>query len=64
MSRKKIVIFTKKNWNEPPRIRHQLTRLLSSYGQEIMLGSRNFDWQVWRWLNFIRWAKLFDVEFS
>jgi asparagine synthase (glutamine-hydrolysing) len=32
--------------------------------QEIMSGSRSFDWQVWRWLNFIRWAKLFDVEFS
>lgn len=32
--------------------------------REIMNGSRSFDWQVWRWLNFIRWAKLFEVEFS
>lgn len=32
--------------------------------QDIMSGSRSFDWQVWRWLNFIRWAKIFEVEFS
>jgi len=32
--------------------------------QEVMAGRRPFDWQVWRWLNFIRWAKLFKIEFS
>ncbi len=31
---------------------------------EVMAGRRPFDWQVWRWLNFIRWAKQFKVEFS
>lgn len=31
--------------------------------REIMRGSRQFDWQVWRWLNFIRWATLIEVEF-
>ena len=36
MSKKQsIAIFTKTNWSEPPRIRHQLTRLLCSYGHEI-----------------------------
>ena len=28
MKFKRIVIFTKTNWDEPPRIRHQLTKLL------------------------------------
>ena len=41
MSRKKIVIFTKTNWNEPPRIRHQLTRLLSSYGHEVLFFEKS-----------------------
>ena len=32
--------------------------------QEIMLGTKEFNWQVWRWLNLIRWAKLFEIDFS
>ncbi len=32
---KNIVIFTKTNWNEPPRLRHQLAKLLLSYGHQI-----------------------------
>jgi asparagine synthase (glutamine-hydrolysing) len=32
--------------------------------QEIMSGTKDFNWQVWRWLNFIRWVKLFKIEFS
>ena len=31
---------------------------------EIKLGKKEFNWQVWRWLNFIRWVKLFEIEFS
>ena len=32
--------------------------------QEIKQGKKEFNWQVWRWLNFIRWVKLFQIEFS
>jgi asparagine synthase (glutamine-hydrolysing) len=27
-------------------------------------GRSRFDWRVWRWLNVIRWAELFEVEFE
>jgi asparagine synthase (glutamine-hydrolysing) len=30
----------------------------------VIAGQRAFDWRVWRWLNAIRWAELFDVEFA
>ena len=32
---KNVVIFTKTLWNEPPRLRHQLSKMLSSYGHTI-----------------------------
>ena len=25
-------------------------------------GKKHFDWRVWRWLNYVRWAELFKVE--
>lgn len=31
--------------------------------EEILTGRRRFDWQVWRWLNLISWARMFEVEF-
>lgn len=31
---------------------------------DILAGKRAFDWQVWRWLNLIRWIELFEVDVS
>tara|TARA_B100000575_G_C23143104_1_gene665867 strand:- start:6907 stop:7992 length:1086 start_codon:yes stop_codon:yes gene_type:complete len=33
---KKFIFFTKTDWNEPPRLRHQLARLLVSYKHKII----------------------------
>jgi asparagine synthase (glutamine-hydrolysing) len=30
--------------------------------QSIREGKRVFDWRVWRWLNYARWARLLRVE--
>lgn len=30
--------------------------------EQIVLGRKPFSLQVWRWINFIRWIKLFDVK--
>ena len=40
------------------------TDAIQTTWQDVMAGRRPFDWQVWRWLNFIRWAKLFNVTFE
>jgi len=32
--------------------------------QEILVGRKRFDTRVWRWLNLIRWAKLFNLQFA
>ena len=39
------------------------TEAIHATWREVMAGRRPFDWQVWRWLNFIRWAKLMNVTF-
>jgi asparagine synthase (glutamine-hydrolysing) len=31
--------------------------------QQILAGSRGFDFRVWRWLNMIRWAEKMGVGF-
>jgi len=38
---KSVLILTKTNWNEPPRIRHQVTRLLKKQGYQITFVERN-----------------------
>jgi asparagine synthase (glutamine-hydrolysing) len=30
----------------------------------VLAGTRPFDWRVWRWVNLVRWAEAWDVEFS
>lgn len=30
--------------------------------QEIKEKRAHFDWRVWRWINYIRWIKMFDIE--
>jgi asparagine synthase (glutamine-hydrolysing) len=32
--------------------------------QGVIAGKKAFDFQVWRWLNFLRWAELYDVSFA
>jgi len=32
--------------------------------QRVMTGAVSFDFRVWRWLNFLRWSEMFDVEFE
>ena len=32
--------------------------------KRVLAGERRFDARVWRWLNLIRWADLFEVEFA
>lgn len=36
-------------------IKHDVTQMLA--------GKRKFDSRIWRWVNFIRWVELFDVQF-
>lgn len=38
---KKVLIITRTNWSEPPRIRHQLTRLLLQHGYAITYVEKN-----------------------
>lgn len=38
---KKLLILTKTNWNEPPRIRHQITRLFKDKGYHITYVEKN-----------------------
>lgn len=38
---KKVLILTKTDWDEPPRIRHQVARLLKNHGYEITFVERN-----------------------
>jgi hypothetical protein len=38
---KKVLILTKTNWSEPPRIRHQITNLLKSKGYQITYVEKN-----------------------
>lgn len=38
---KKVLILTKTDWSEPPRIRHQITRLLKEKGYAITFVERN-----------------------
>lgn len=37
----KVLILTKTNWSEPPRIRHQITRLLKTKGYQITYVEKN-----------------------
>ena len=33
---KKFIFFTKTNWDEPPRLRHQLAKLLVSHNHRVI----------------------------
>jgi asparagine synthase (glutamine-hydrolysing) len=32
--------------------------------QEVLRTGRGFDFRVWRWINLVRWAELFEVSFE
>jgi len=32
--------------------------------EEILCGKRDFSCQVWRWVNFLRWAQLLQIEYE
>lgn len=32
--------------------------------QGVREGTKPFDFRIWRWVNFIRWVELFDIEFD
>ncbi len=40
------------------------TKSLYRYWDDYQNGNRKFDWQVWRWMNFIRWSIIFNVKYS
>lgn len=42
----RFVFFTKTSWKEPPRLRHQLARLLSRAGHEVVFFEK--PWFPWR----------------
>ena len=49
---KNIIIFSKTEWQEPPRLRHQLTRLLKKNGHNIIFFEKN-SFRVQRGIPFI-----------
>jgi hypothetical protein len=38
--KRRFILLTKSNWDEPPRLRHQVTELLLSHGHEVYFGER------------------------
>lgn len=40
MSEKKVLVFSRSFWNEPPRLRHQLTNLLQEYSHKVIFFER------------------------
>ena len=37
---------------------------IKRHWQEVLEGRRRFDWTIWRWLNLIRWAERWEVDFG
>ena len=62
----RFLIFTKTNWDEPPRLRHQLAKLLLSDGHEIVffekpayiLGKRSKNKTSEKKIKFLRYRQL------
>ncbi len=44
MSSRRFVFVTRTHWQEPPRLRHQLARLLASYGAQVIFGEKPLPW--------------------
>ena len=39
-------------------------RDVRDHWENVRAGHEPFDWRIWRWLNTIRWAELYDMEFG
>lgn len=63
MKYKKIVIFTKTNWEEPPRIRHQITKLLLENEHEVIFFEKS-DFKQFKILKYIKNNILFFKHFE
>jgi hypothetical protein len=44
ISSERFIFFTKTEWNEPPRLRHQLARLLAAPERQVFFGQRPRLW--------------------
>lgn len=44
MSGRRFVFITRTHWQEPPRLRHQLARLLASHGAQVVFGEKPLPW--------------------
>jgi asparagine synthase (glutamine-hydrolysing) len=51
----------------PERLRRVPALDAAAVGREwraILAGTKPFDWRVWRWVNLVRWAEAWDVQFG
>ena len=37
------------------------TELMNEFDM-IISGKKSFSWQLWRWINFVRWCQIYDIE--
>jgi len=37
------------------------TELINEFDMMIS-GKKSFSWQIWRWINFVRWCQIYDIE--
>lgn len=63
MKYKKVVIFTKTNWEEPPRIRHQITKLLLENQHKVIFFQKS-DFKQFKILKYIKDNILFFRHFE
>ena len=51
---------TVRRWlNESENIPFINTKIMLQEFDQIIAGEKDFSWQVWRWVNYCRWYKLF-----
>ena len=43
---------------------HDLEPSLDEFRAAVLAGQARFDFRLWRWVNLIRWAERFDVNFD
>ena len=63
MNFKRVVIFTKTYWDEPPRIRHQLTKLLLENEHEVVFFEKS-NFKQFKIIKYIKDNILFFKHFE
>ena len=63
MKFKRVVIFTKTNWDEPPRIRHQLTKLLLENKHQVVFFEKS-NFKQFKIIKYIKDNILFFKHFE